>query len=190
MLAVVERTSYRHELEKVTGGMARKEKPVLADRRADGENMFVSDDQKSLSRGRRVVSRTEVCRPCLVWTLESPDEKKQGVMLDLTPYGMRIRMLEGLAEGSALIVQMMRDDEFRMPLANPIRAQVLRAYSTPEGFVDHGLQVKRTRIKRPDEFKRIDIAQPHPSVRSASRMYSMDYTVTDRGVRRTGRGRG
>jgi len=152
--------------------------------------MFVSDDKKSLHRGRRVAPRTEVCRPCLVWTLQNPEEKKQGVMLDLTPYGMRIRMLEGVAEGSSLIVQMMRDDEFRNPLSQPIRARVLRAHATPEGFVDHGMQVKRARIKRPEEFKRVDIARSRSATRIPSRMYSMDYTVTDRGVRRTGRGRG
>ena len=73
--------------------MRRKKSPLEPGRRASGEDMFISPDTKSIRRGRRIAPRTEVCRACIVSTPEDPDVLKEGVVLDLNPYGVRIRML-------------------------------------------------------------------------------------------------
>ena len=64
--------------------------------------MFVSADERSITRGRRAAPRTQVCRPALIWQQDAPDAKRQGVVLDLNPRGMRIRMLEQFEVGTEL----------------------------------------------------------------------------------------
>jgi len=152
--------------------------------------MFVSPDSSSLHRGRRKAPRTEVCRPCLVWAPVSPEDRKQGVSLDLNAYGMKIRTLVSYPEGTELMVQLMRDDDFRVPLSPPIRVTVVRRRSTPEGFLDYGLQIRHAIIKSAEGGRSFRIPRPYIRRRAATRMYSVDHILDERGRRRTGRDRG
>lgn len=144
------------------------------------DEMFFSDDMKSLRRGRRVAQRTPVCRPCMVWRKDAPEDKFQGVVMDVSPYGMLVRMLECFEAGTRLSVQMMRDDTFTEALAAPHEGLVVRAVQDDGGFVNHGVQLmheRRAKAKgrtaRPEPKKR-------PAKRRAARMHTIDYTVGNR----------
>jgi hypothetical protein len=157
--------------------MARKNFLLDESRRLAGENMFVSPDQKSLSRGRRSAPRTEVCRPCLVWFPSVPEQKLQGVLLDLNPYGMKLRMLESLEEGTEVVVQMMRDDEFRVPLSQPIHGQVVRREMGFSGFFDHGVKVSVRALPKPGPTHFPRSFPQVPSRRRKARMHTADYRL-------------
>ena len=114
------------------------------------DEMFLSDDLKSLRRGKRRARRTETCRPCLMWPASSPDAELQGVVMDLSPYGMLVRTLGALPAGMEVKVQLMRDEDFRDPLAAPVEGMVVRSVPGGEGFTDHGVQVVQRDIRRPE----------------------------------------
>jgi len=130
-----------------------KKSPIRDGRFGVEQLVALSSDEKSLRRGRRAAPRTEVCRPCLFWTEDTPEEKNQGVLLDLSPYGMRLRTIEPRPTGTVLYVQMMRDEDFQVPLSAPIRAEVAYQGNHYEGFVDHGLRRLIGQVKKPQEFR-------------------------------------
>lgn len=152
--------------------------------------MFVARSDASLRRGKRVAPRTEVCRPCLVWRPEAPAQEIQGVVLDLNPYGFLIRMLDEVEVGSRLVVQMMRDDEFKVPLSPPIEVQVMRLERAVGGFVDHGIKIIRKKIKKPEEFKRVELPPQVSTQSRQTRMHTGKDTIEEYTRRRTGRSRG
>ncbi len=144
------------------------------------DEMFFSADKKSLRRGKRHSPRTETCRPCFVWTKNEPDNKLRGVVMDVSPDGMRVRMIEILPTDTPIIVQMMRDDDFRFPLSVPADAYVVRYESGTGGFTDHGFQFTHKEIKR-GEPRSMDIERKRPSRPvTRTRMYTIDYTVGGR----------
>jgi len=153
------------------------------------EEVVVSTDNRSLRKGRRVAPRTEVCRPVLLWLPADPEEKYQGVVLDLNPHGLRIRSLESFPLGSSLHIQMMRDDEFAVPLSPPIHVQVTRL-SSHDGFYDLGVRVIQPKIRKPDEMKPIAIVRSRRLTRPTTRMHTLDIQIDERGIRRAGRNRG
>ena len=150
------------------------------------DDMFFVSDRRSLRRGRRIAKRTEICRPCLLWLKDTPDSRHYGVALDISPHGMRIRMMEALPEAMAVMVQMMRDEEFTLPLTDPIEGIVAR--STPEaaGFIDHGIQLIREMLKRA-EPRPVPAARPQAARGPQPRMYTLDVTIGDRRRGRAGR---
>jgi len=76
-----------------------------------------------------------------------PDEKYPGVVLDINPYGMRIRMLELIPVGCSVSIQMMKDDDYEVPLSTPVVAQVVRNEEVQE-FVDHGVFIRPIGTRR------------------------------------------
>lgn len=154
----------------------------LGDRDADG-GMVISSDNRSMQRGRRRARRTEVCRPCLVWSPDKPDEKFEGVVLDLNPRGLRIRMLELFPEGTPLRAQLMRDENFQVPLSQPLSIKVVRVAESPDGFVDHGTALEIARIKRAETVRPVRVARPSFELSKANRMF----TAMRRNQGRTGR---
>ncbi len=151
------------------------------------DDMFFSDDNKSLRRGRRRSSRTETCRPCLVWPQESPELTFSGVAINMNPFGLLVRMIDTMPSGTTVMVQLMRDDEFLEPLTSPLEGTVVRA-STGEGeFVDHGMKLSRPAIKR-TESRPVPVARPKMTQEpTQSRMHTMDVHVGRRSTRRMGR---
>lgn len=151
------------------------------------DDMFFSDDNKSLRRGRRRSSRTETCRPCLVWPKEAPELTFSGVAINMNPFGMLVRMIDNMPSGTAVMVQLMRDEEFLEPLTAPLDGTVVRATSGDGEFVDHGMQLSRPPIARAE-------SRPIPRARrttapepTQSRMHTMDVQVGKRSTRRLGR---
>ncbi len=142
------------------------------------DEMFFSNDERSLRRGSRVAKRTPTCRPCMV-RIEGRNElhECEGVVLDVNPYGMLIRMLEALRIGTEIGIQLMRDETFREPFSTPMSGVVMRHEVGAPGFTDHGIKLVikdvRTKPSRP-----VTIPDRKPSrPGGSSRMHSIDFTV-------------
>ena len=150
------------------------------------DEMFFSEDMRSLRRGRRIAPRTETCRPCLVWLKEEPEEKHCGVVMDINPYGMRIRMLDQIATGKPILVQMMRDDEYKQPLAAPVEALIVRQIEEADDMTDHGVRIMQKEIRR-YEPRPAPIEKRPVARKQKARMYTLDITVGDRRRGRAGR---
>jgi hypothetical protein len=149
------------------------------------DEMFFSADERSLRRGRRIARRTPTCRACLVWPADAPDMRLQGVVMDINPFGMLIRLLEPLPMDTEACIQLMRDEDFENPLAKPLEGAVVRSIPTSDGFTDIGVRIKLREIPRA-ESRPIRIERRRPLVTRRTRMHTIDYTVGDRGGRRTG----
>jgi len=104
------------------------------------EDMVYSSDTHSMHRGKRCAARTEVCRPCLVWHPDFPDDKIHVVVLNLNRYGFLMRATLAFEYSTVLMLQMMRDEEFRFPLSSPIKTVVVRTATREDGFFDHGMR--------------------------------------------------
>jgi hypothetical protein len=167
------------------------QKPVHSEGTPEpGEEMVWSESQKSLIRGRRVAPRTEVCRPCLVWLQVAPELKLQGVLLDLNPHGMRVRLIERIPPGTPIVVQMMRDEKFEVPLSPPIESRVVRNETAFGGLVDHGVKRILKPIKRAESPRPVSMGQRRRGRRVRTRMHTLDMTLGNRGSSGYGRRRG
>jgi len=148
------------------------------------DDMFFTDDMRSLRRGRRIAPRTETCRPCLVWVKDAADGQFFGVVMDINPYGMRIRMMDRIDPGTGVVVQLMRDEDYEVPLAQPIEATVVRLQAEKEELTDHGVRIGREEsarlAARPVRIER----RPAAVRRQRERMYTVDMTVDNRRRRR------
>jgi len=164
--------------------MAKKNPMAEAGRKRPDEHLVLSADSRSLHRGRRRAPRTKVCRPCILWIEDTPEEVVQGVMLDLNPYGMRVRALQALPQGQEVMLQMMRDDSFSDPLSPPIRVEVVRCQDMQNGFMDHGVKTVIRDIRSAGPIRSAPLGParaPRPSYR---RMHTADFTVRRMGKRR------
>jgi hypothetical protein len=148
--------------------------------------MFFSPDMLSLHRGRRRVSRTPTCRPCVAWLKDCPETRYYGVVLDVSPVGVRIRMLDLLPAGCILCFQMMRDEDFSVPLASPLEGEVVRVQEDRDAFVDHGLLLIQKKLAR-IESRPVELPEKKPTKTKAPRMYSLDITVGERPKGQSGR---
>ena len=151
------------------------------------DEMFFSEDMRSLRRGKRIAPRTETCRPCLVWYADAPGTQYYGVVLDINPHGMRVRMIDALPIGSDVVVQMMRDDEYRFPFANPHKARVMRHHEEMEGMLDHGLKIEQEPVRRFVSTPAQAPTKPAAAPRQRTRMHTLDVTVGGRRRGRSGR---
>ena len=144
------------------------------------DEMFVSADGASMRRGKRKARRTAACRPCLIWAADDEaEEKSEGVLLDLTRFGLRIRMITPLAIGGTVKVHMMRDETFENPLSNPLTAQVVRQTYVAHGggLIDYGLALIHEKIQRLAS-RPVTLDTPRPMVPTAKpRMHTLDITV-------------
>ncbi|GMW00716.1 MAG: hypothetical protein AMXMBFR84_18530 [Candidatus Hydrogenedentota bacterium] len=149
------------------------------------DDMFFSPDRRSLRRGKRVAPRTETCRPCVLWAGGEPEVLFRGVIVDVSPYGMRVRMLDCLPVGTEIHVQMMRDDDFQEPMSGPVIGTIVRAFEEEAGFLDHGVQLMREEFgRRNAKAIRIERKKPVQPIHETSRMYTIDLHVGGRGPRR------
>ncbi|HOE67445.1 MAG TPA: PilZ domain-containing protein [Candidatus Hydrogenedentes bacterium] len=152
------------------------------------DEMFFSRDMRSLRRGRRRSRRNESFRPCHVWPADDPDRRAEGIVLDMSPHGMRIRMIEAMPEGSSVHVQLMRDESFQDPLAQILEGVVVRDVVHESGFIDHGVALAQPELPR-QNAKPLRAAlrrSPH-AANSGGRMHTIDITLGDRNDRRTRR---
>lgn len=149
------------------------------------DEMFFSNDERTLIRGRRVASRTETCRPCVIGLANG--ERLEGVILNLNPHGLLVRIMSPLEVGSAVEVRMMRDDAFREPLAAARYGKVVRHDASDGAFFDLAIKLDNPEIpKAPERRAPVDrpraVSRPQPS-----RMHTLDLTIGDNGPRRTRR---
>lgn len=151
-------------------------------------------DEFHFSRGaggirgvRRGSQHTEVCRPCLVWRRSEPGFAFEGVVLTISPQGLGVRMLDALALGEEVMVQMMRDEDFREPLSQPLPARVLRRDIAEEGFYDHGIALDQPEpLKRPEPnvIRRRQVKVPKIRKGAQRRMHTRDLERRGLGTRR------
>ena len=152
------------------------------------DNMFFNGDERGLRRGQRVAARTDTCRPCIVTPEADTDAQQEGVVLDMNPYGLRIRLVEPLPIGSRIGIQLMRDESFRVPLSRPLHGAIVRFEASPGGFVDHGIKLDVAAIPRAPRRPILISTRRRPRpVAGAQRMHIIDYTVG--GPARPGRNR-
>lgn len=152
------------------------------------DGMFFTNDMRSLRRGKRVAQRTSTCRPCLVWPERAATTVYHGVVMDMSPFGFRIRMMDELPIGLRIEVQLMRDEDFTVPLAAPILAEVVREVPSEEGFLDYGVRRIVEKIK---PIVRVRPASPSAVVRRQGRQRragAFDEIVNDWERQRKGRG--
>ncbi len=141
------------------------------------DEMFFSNDELSLLRGKRAAARTEVCRPGLVAARGPSPRAVEGVIIDMNPHGMLIRMMERIPVGSKVVVQMMRDDRFQRAFSSPRDGTVVRTTAADNGFMDHGIKLMVKRIPKASE-RPILIEQARPRPKSApTRMHTIDVTI-------------
>ena len=149
------------------------------------DDMMLSRDNRSLRRGNRRAPRTETCRPCLIWQKDAPEIVSQGVIININPYGMCIRMLDLMSPGASVLVQLMRDEEFRVPLASPVEGMIVRNAEVPEGFMDHGVEVLQRVIERKEARATPINGRSRKQARGPVRMHTIDFRIGDRGIRRS-----
>jgi len=83
-------------------------------------------------------------------------------------------------------VQMMRDEEFSIPLSEPITVRVIRVYEE-EGFHDHGVRLVLKRIRRVGELRLPKPPTLRATRRLGTRMYTADYALDEDVSGRSGR---
>ena len=142
------------------------------------DEMFFSKDERSLIRGSRIAPRTETCRPCVIYLNSQPETEIPGVILDINPHGMLIRLMEPIPMDDHVVVQMMRDEKFQRKLSTPHRGTIRRVDSTVDGFFDHGIKLE------PEEIHKADSRPVHipkrttkSSTKEPKRMQTMDITL-------------
>ena len=151
------------------------------------DDMFFTQDERSLRRGKRREKRTEICRPCVIQTRDGVLQRAEGVVLDMNPYGMRIRMLDSLPVGSTVSIQLMRDDTFDEPFSRPLEGAIVRNESSAEGFIDHGVRLEEPLMVEPQRRAVPRRAfQPLDTKRTTAGMHTIDFTIGDAPL---GRGR-
>ncbi len=148
------------------------------------DDMYFTRDERSLRRGHRIASRTETCRPCLLTAYFDPPIAYRGVVLDVNPYGMLVRMMEIVPLGTEVSVQLMRDEAFRDPLAQPLEGIVVRLEEDADGFMDHGIKLVIKNARR-ESSRPVRIESRKPIRRpQRTRMHTIDFRVGDEGPRR------
>jgi hypothetical protein len=143
------------------------------------DEMFFSTDARSLRRGRRRAARTQICRPCLVWPADARDVELEGVALDISPYGMRVRMVETLPPGTRVKIQLMRDEHFKVPFADPVLAQIVRTSGQGDHFTDHGVKIVRETAKH-EVPQAAEAPKQQPQHKHRTRMHTIDLRAGDR----------
>ncbi len=148
------------------------------------DEMFFSKDERALVRGRRTAKRTPTMRPCLL-TL-SDGGQVEGIILNLTPHGMLVRVLGTLEIGTPVEVQMMRDENFQKPLAEARHGTVVRLDASDGVFSDMGIKLENKRAAPRPRAKTIlprTVAPARP--RAPRGMQTIDVTLGD--AKRPGR---
>lgn len=137
------------------------------------DEMFFSDDARSLRRGRRIAPRTPTCRPCMIWSKADPAIRVEGVMMNVNPYGCLVRSLHSFPAGTRVEIQIMRDDDFTQPLSKVQEGVIMRHELSMPGFTDHGIKIVQKEIPRV-ESRPFVRPKPKPTPRRVTRMHTRD----------------
>ncbi len=178
--------AWRDDGECDTPAAGSQYKPILQSTRRNRwipdpmpDEMFFTQDERSLRRGKRRDRRTETCRPCVLQTADGALHQLEGVVLDMNAHGLLVRTLETLPIGANVSIQLMRDDTFAEPISRTLTGHVVRRDNAGDGFTDHGVKLKESNIRRPERRPafRIPAAPERPA--APARMHTFDMTVGD-----------
>lgn len=148
------------------------------------DDMFFSKDEMSLHRGKRIAQRTETCRTCLLTLLPGEDVTLEGVVMDVTPYGMLIRTMNVIEPNTRVRIQLMKDSSFKIPLADPHEGLVVRHESTDDSFFDHGVKLNIKEIITGESRPILEKPSAPVAPSRRPRMHTIDYTLGDPPQRR------
>ena len=151
------------------------------------DDMFFAKDDQSLRRGKRVAKRTDTCRPCLLSLQDEGAAEYQGVVMDMTPYGMLIRIMGDVPMGAKVNIQLMRDETFTTPFSAAHEGAVMRQSAVPGGFTDLGIKLIIRAIpsihSKPVSME--DVRKSNTNAAAPAR--SIDFRIGDDPPRRAGR---
>ncbi len=136
--------------------------------------MLSPSKKSSATYNRRIAPRIPSCRPCLIWKKETPDDKKKGVIMNLNRYGLRVRTFENFEVGQEIFIQMMKDEEYKVPLGIPIQNTIVYSTITPQGFIDYGLKRILEDIRKAEKWEQVEIRRPSSVSRTSPRMYTLE----------------
>lgn len=128
--------------------------------------MVEFNKKRTSNLNKRIAPRTPSKRFCLMWTKDSPDVKKKGIILDLNMYGIRVRTSEIYEIGQELYIQMMKDEEYKYNLGVPIIAIIVRSSSVENNYVDYGMKRVLIEIKKTDRRGQLFV---NPSINKPKR---------------------
>lgn len=143
------------------------------------DEMFFSDDARSLRRGRRIAPRTPTCRPCVLWPKDDPTIRVEGVVMNVNPYGCLVRSLHSFPKGTAIEIQIMRDDDFSQPLSTIQAGEIVRHEKSVPGFTDHGIKLVQKEIRK-TESRPVVRPKAKQGPRRVTRMHTRDLRNANR----------
>ena len=110
---------------------------------------------------------------------DNPEVELPGVIMDINPHGMLIRLMETIPVGQRILIQMMRDDTYQRKLSTPHKGETRRVEGTPDGFFDHGVKLEVENIRKSNE-RPVHIPNRNSRPQRAthpSRMHTVDMTL-------------
>jgi hypothetical protein len=119
---------------------------------------------------------------------DAEDLQYPGVILNINPYGMCVRLADSLPPGTVVMIQLMRDESFTAPLSAPVEGTVVRNAEDKPGYMDHGVEIIQRAIERAaSRAANVGGLQWRRDKRPPTRMHTIDLRVGGRGLRRTER---
>lgn len=110
---------------------------------------------------------------------DNPSIELHGVVLDVTPRGMLVRMMEAIPLSIKVTVQLMRDDKYQKKFSSPHHGEIRRIEGTDDGFYDHGVLLIKEEIQKASE-RPINIPRARPArPKHPSRMQTVEYTLNN-----------
>jgi hypothetical protein len=94
--------------------------------------------------------------------------------MNLNRYGLRVRTFENFEVGQEIFIQMMKDEEYKVPLGIPIQNTIVYSTITPQGFIDYGLKRILEDIRKAEKWEQVEIRRPSSVSRTSPRMYTLE----------------
>jgi len=140
------------------------------------DEMFFSNDSRSLVKGQRRDRRTPTKRLVAFRTISGESKIHHGVVLDLNAYSMRVRSAVRLPEGTSVEIYLRRNG-LDSNLSKGLRGRVARTERIANRQFDLGVELDVPAIELPrTELLEIPVrraSRPRP----ASRMHIVDFVV-------------
>ncbi len=142
------------------------------------DKMFFSDDHRSLRKGRRNHPRTDVSRPVVFHPADSPDEKIQGRLRNLSRDSALLESPIFLPIDSEIELNVQKDDKGIGGTLIQIKAIIARADRNEDSIFELGLRLVQSNLpdKKPPT-RRPRAVPPPPPTRKPSRMHILDIIV-------------
>ena len=140
------------------------------------DEMFFSNDSRSLVKGQRRDRRTPTRRPAVFHKTNGESKTHHGVVLDLNAYGLRVRTVVRLPEGTPIEIYLRRNG-LNSDLSKGLLGRVARTERISNRQFDMGVELDVPAIELP-RTEVLEIPMRRASRRRpASRMHVVDFVV-------------